>query len=296
MLLGWIIHCAAALAVGGLVVRLVVRDTVPGLNAVYYATPWPVIAALAFLVAVVWAIQGRRFAATVFLALGLICAAMWVRTSFRRIEPQTAHGQLRVAYWNIDGPESHPGAVRNLVGRIGADVFGIGESKNDWGARQLGGNLIGLHRQMILASRFEGEVKKEGFLSDMGGYAISRLQIQGREVTVIMVDFDASPRRSRQAAFERLYQIVDAHLGAPLIVMGDFNTPADSVFFIPLRHRLRDAFETAGRGCADTWPMPLPVLSLDHIWVGPGLRVLSCEHRGAFVSDHRAVVADIAFE
>jgi endonuclease/exonuclease/phosphatase (EEP) superfamily protein YafD len=41
--------------------------------------------------------------------------------------------------------------------------------------------------------------------------------------------------------------------------------------------------------------MPFPVLSIDHLWVGRGLRVARCRLEGSAASDHRAVVAEIGF-
>lgn len=74
---------------------------------------------------------------------------------------------------------------------------------------------------------------------------------------------------------------------------GDFNTPRESSHFRQLRKPMTHAFETAGRGLADTWPVPIPVLSLDHIWTTPGLRVVQCRLGGG-VADHRPVMADLA--
>ena len=44
------------------------------------------------------------------------------------------------------------------------------------------------------------------------------------------------------------------------------------------------------------WPVPFPVLSLDHIWLSRDLRALRCAHGGSWLSDHRAVIATVAVE
>jgi endonuclease/exonuclease/phosphatase (EEP) superfamily protein YafD len=85
------------------------------------------------------------------------------------------------------------------------------------------------------------------------------------------------------------------HRSEFLIVLGDFNTPADSAFFRPLRAFATNAFEVAGSGCAATWPMPLPVLSLDQMWTTGRLRAVRCEHMLSWRSDHRAVRAEFDF-
>jgi endonuclease/exonuclease/phosphatase (EEP) superfamily protein YafD len=118
--------------------------------------------------------------------------------------------------------------------------------------------------------------------------------IHGREVFLLTVDFDPTPYKSRRPAFERLFQIVDAYSEKPLLVIGDFNTPADSSYFDRLRTRLTNAFETAGRATAQLAHAG-PVVQLDHIWTNKHLQALHCDHVTSLYSDHRAVVADIVF-
>jgi endonuclease/exonuclease/phosphatase family metal-dependent hydrolase len=148
---------------------------------------------------------------------------------------------------------------------------------------------------MLLASPEPATQLHDGYLNDRGQYALVRTTIQGREVFVLMADFDAIVSLSRKPAFDRLLQILDEIGDVPLVVMGDFNTPSDSIYFLPLRARLRDVFETAGDGYSQTWPMPLPVLDLDHIWVSHHFEIVRAEHFTSFQSDHRGVTADLNF-
>jgi endonuclease/exonuclease/phosphatase family metal-dependent hydrolase len=67
------------------------------------------------------------------------------------------------------------------------------------------------------------------------------------------------------------------------------------VYIEPLRSELSNTFEKAGKGCGDTWPSFLPVLSLDQIWCGKGLKPVRCSHGVTFRSDHRPVLAELAF-
>ncbi|MGE0710801.1 MAG: hypothetical protein AB7N76_02055 [Planctomycetota bacterium] len=52
----------------------------------------------------------------------------------------------------------------------------------------------------------------------------------------------------------------------------------------------------AGRGYLPTWPVPAPVLTIDHAWLGPGLRAARAEARGSWCSDHRALLVDLELE
>ena len=120
-------------------------------------------------------------------------------------------------------------------------------------------------------------------------------EVRGHLLTILQVDVAPQPFRRRIYAFTELAAIIRPHLGENVLVLGDFNTPRESVSLDPLRAEMTQAFESAGDGLAETWPMPLPVLSLDQIWSGRRLRPVWCEHGYSARSDHRAVIADFDF-
>jgi endonuclease/exonuclease/phosphatase family metal-dependent hydrolase len=109
---------------------------------------------------------------------------------------------------------------------------------------------------------------------------------------VFVVDFDARPGYSRIPGLKLLSDLTEGLKGQPVLIMGDFNTPPDSIGFLPLRKHLRQTFETVGHGYAPTWPFPVPVLQLDQMWVNEELKTGSCHHGNCWASDHRPVVAE----
>jgi endonuclease/exonuclease/phosphatase (EEP) superfamily protein YafD len=79
----------------------------------------------------------------------------------------------------------------------------------------------------------------------------------------------------------------------PLIVGGDFNTPARDRLFARMPARLRDAFAEAGRGWGSTYPAKLPGIRIDQVWISPPLRAVSVVTHTVKHSDHRMVVSDL---
>lgn len=291
---------ATALLAGGLTVRLTIGDSVPGLAAIYYATPWAILTAMGIFPAMLWAHRRRWVPVLGFVVVSLLCGVAWVRTSFKRTPAAVA--SLRVAYWNVGRPDEGLGAVLDLVHGINAHIFGFGETRVKkstgpqhpaWKDRQPDKNTLALRRGMLLATPEPASQLHDGFLNDRGQYALTETLLSGRKIFVLMVDFDAIVSWSRKPAFDRLIELIDSIGDEPLVVMGDFNTPSDSSYFPPLRTRLRSAFEDAGSGYAHTWPMPLPVLDLDQIWVSHHFKIVGAEHRTSFLSDHRPIIADL---
>ena len=130
-------------------------------------------------------------------------------------------------------------------------------------------------------------------LPGAGEYRQLDVAAHGQTMTLLIVDLQSNPLHSRQATLERLAVDADRLSDRPVVIVGDFNTPSDSVHFDTLRKNHRQAFETTGCGYLATWPVPLPVLCLDHIWVNQHVRVDDCTHHWTAVSDHRPVVADV---
>jgi endonuclease/exonuclease/phosphatase (EEP) superfamily protein YafD len=73
--------------------------------------------------------------------------------------------------------------------------------------------------------------------------------------------------------------------------MGDFNTPSESVHYETFRQHMNDALDTAGTGFRETWFWGLPLLSLDHIWLGKDWHILEARKIWTRSSDHAALFA-----
>lgn len=116
-----------------------------------------------------------------------------------------------------------------------------------------------------------------------------RAVCRGRTFRVMPVDVASNPFHDRAKRLRPILERVRADPDGRLLVLGDFNTPRDSAHFDAWRGPLRHAFEAAGTGWGATWPTLLPVLSIDHVWAGGGIEILSCTIGGSAASDHRPV-------
>lgn len=146
---------------------------------------------------------------------------------------------------------------------------------------------------MALLTKGQILSKESGSLGKRGRFNLLKVALNGKLFHVLLVDIDGDPLRSRAPAFEQLAEMIRSYAYGNLIVMGDFNTPLDSVLFEPFRQYLVHAFESAGMGFSPSWPVPLPVLVIDHIWVSKSLTVVNCNLNWSRYSDHRSVVAHI---
>ncbi|HUQ69752.1 MAG TPA: endonuclease/exonuclease/phosphatase family protein, partial [Planctomycetaceae bacterium] len=163
-----------------------------------------------------------------------------------------------------------------------------------WRACHSDYQIVVPHAELLLAVR--GRVLDQGDrpLGEFSHAGWLDAEIAGRTVRAVVVDIASNPMISRREPLSELGEWLHCHNKVPQVVMGDFNTPDESVWFAPFRPEFRETFRTAGRGYAPTWPWPAPVLKLDHIWVNRQVDVRRAWQTSTWHSDHRPQWAELA--
>jgi vancomycin resistance protein VanJ len=285
-----------------LFMHLTVRDGYHRPAFLYYATPWPLLAIGAGLLAVYWQWDRRRFLCGALALISVVALAGWLINDWEWRSAPDAPGELRVVLWNVDRPEVRFAGDVDWLRAQDADLIAIAErqpKKKDrfarWKEAFPGYAAMASKGEMLCLVRGEVLTVEESSLG-YGSYCTNlNTRLRGREVRVLQVDLNGYPTESRRQPLERITDLAVKHRTENLLVLGDFNTPRNSVCFAPLRVEATNAFTAVGRGCAATWPTILPVLSLDQIWTNRQLPAVRCRHVSSWRSDHRAVVAEFAF-
>jgi endonuclease/exonuclease/phosphatase family metal-dependent hydrolase len=125
------------------------------------------------------------------------------------------------------------------------------------------------------------------------------VEIEGRALQIINTHLGLVPREQQiqAACLAGQAWLQSPACQGPIILAGDFNATATSGVYRTLTQRLAPARRLAGRKTPTaTFPSPLPVLRIDHLFVSPQVRVLevfapfSALTRAA--SDHLPLVMD----
>jgi endonuclease/exonuclease/phosphatase family metal-dependent hydrolase len=300
-----ILHTLAVVLVAaggiGLAVQLTLRDASPLSSGVFYALPLPLVSAVLLAAGLVWLGTRRRRAALGCAAVALLTAALWARGAYHAHDCGPGDDGVRVLMWNTARGLGGWGAIARRVAAFDADIIGLVEAGGSGAERRRfwerffpgydvhlhGGGLVILARGHIVDHR---TIRLNG----SGTCGEAWVEIAGRRVRVLLVDAVVRPFSDRGAMLAEVFDLARSSLGAPTIVMGDFNTPMDSAWFEQARGDFVHAFEQAGDGLLVTWPVPLPVLAIDHVWVSRTTKVV-CAHLGwTWASDHRPVLAQVS--
>jgi len=296
----WLATGLMALGLLGLVLRWTVKDRWPVVATLFYGLP-PLVAAVYLAISTclfAWLRKKRRgVIALMATAVGVFA---WIQSDYVRAAIHEPAGEgFRVVLWNISDPDVIGEAMLSVLRQADGQIVVLVESgirnrkrPEFWASHFPGYHLSALGGGLKLLSKFpisDAAMKTMGAETHFGLYD---LDTPFGRVSVVVADIISNPVVPRKAYIDRAYEIA-ATRPYPTIVLGDFNTPHTSVFFRDFRRTYQHAFETSGHGLETTWLAPLPVLTLDHVWLSEAFTPLRTTLKRTFQSDHAMVVADV---
>ncbi len=281
----------------GLVIFLTVRDSRALTGPLFYAMPLPVLVVGAGVLGLTGQGRERR----VWLGLAGVVAVGWLGTTVRLKSPAAGEPGTSFLLWNMDRPGRLSEPLVGKIRELGPDVVALVETEDfsrqicheyetalpGWHAVRLGYGMAVIHRGVL--NRWT--MRHTGVRTH---FAVMEFTLEHGPCRVILVDGDADPLHSRAADLAVLREAALEEPGT--VILGDFNTPVTSAHFSPWRAGLTHAFTEAGRGVQESWPLGLPLLSLDHVWATRDLRWREAAHFRSRASDHDMVWARLVGE
>ena len=250
----------------GVVFHLGVRDRVVFTAPLFYGLP----ARILWVVAMVYAVTSVRrrlhLCLAVLMMIGFGYRSFFASSGFTELKPN----QPTLVFWNVDWGQVEQSDFFEFVNETEAEVYVFAEfherlqeaaqkglietQAKGYTVRLAGRGIAFVYRDHL---SFEPQLARE-----TKEYRFFRVQIGSR--TIGVADVSSDPRLDRGPTMEALLQFSE---GCDL-VCGDFNTPYDSIHFDQFRKNFSSGV-TEKFGGRETWPVPWPVLSLDHIFVHP---------------------------
>lgn len=286
----------------GVAIRWTVRDGHPYAANLFYALPFIVVAGMMLAAGVVWLRNRRPRVSAACAVAALLAGGLWIHGSYFANDCGSGSDRLRIFTWNAARGFAGWPKVADQVGANDPDLVGLveaGGSTEEWQrfwaqhfpdhqVYLAGGGLVVLTRGEILDKRIRR-------LAETSACADVRIEVDGRPMRVLLIDAVVRPFSNRREVIEKAFELARETPELPTIVMGDFNTPSDSVWFDEVRNDFTHAFEQAGHGMLTTWPAPAPILAIDHVWLSRQFHVDCASIRWSWNSDHRPVEVDVRF-
>lgn len=252
-----------------------------------------------------WALVRRR-ARRLSRVAGVSCLALagWILGAdcvwnWGDVPPPDA-GALRIVTWNAAHLPRGRGVAAQVIRSWNADLIGVVEAGSsddaslaEWRSLLPEYTVIAPRVGMLWIVRGTVEAGPLKTIYRQSDALPATASIKGQAVPVVLVDITSEITHNRRGPNAGLCTFLKEQPELPAIVMGDFNTPADTRWFAELKQLMRNAFAEHGVGYRPTWPIVWPSLELDYLWVSPRVTVHRCWHGWTFASDHRPVLADV---
>jgi endonuclease/exonuclease/phosphatase (EEP) superfamily protein YafD len=274
----------------GAVLHFSVCDSNQLCAPLFYALPMPVAGALLLLAAVfcrtrLW----RRLAAIA----GVLTLGWWFYQSYGWDYPTKA--KWKAITWNLGRPK-HP--FEPLIALVRAErpdiVITIESGRISPAAvASYQSSLPGYHMVVVtkgIACLVRGKISQSSVRGLVNGSDVAHflVEVGGESFHVFGADLGAFPLMPRRPQIDMLAEWASGNHHT--LVMGDFNTPLESVHLRRMRESFTESRDGPYRGFRETWFYNLPLLSLDHIWCSRDLLPVFTSRRLGLASDHEPLV------
>ncbi len=226
----------------------------------------------------------------------------WLKDSYLFRSETPPRESIKLVFWNVNRGNLGYTAIAEEIATYNADIValveatGHGQDVLTWKKHLAGYELHKLGSGMMVFVRGQLFDMEPGRFKEALGYRILRLGLPQGEFALTIVDVASDPLLSRRPAFDKINEITNRHPKLPHVMVGDFNTPPDSVHFDRLPAEYTNAFIEKGSGLRETWPSTSPVLHLDQVWGDRKVQWHRCLHGWTLRSDHRPVVVEFSLK
>jgi hypothetical protein len=261
----------------GIIIHFTIKDTILLSALIFYALPLPVLIASTLLVAFLTKKSSQKIAVIIALVLSVI----WIKESYV-FNAEVEKEGIEIVFWNAFHDRNFLDAFE-VNGNIPEVLVLVEGSKKD---------LISIKEKY---PNYYFHISKEeiGIFSktpiDLGKEIIGEenstfLDFKTNGFNFYVVDISAGVFKSRQRSLDFVSSNILKR--DKTIILGDFNTPYESVHFSNFKNTYTHAFSEKGKGFRETWFWNIPLLSLDHIWVSKDLEINQVNKINTFKSDH----------
>lgn len=278
------------------VVHFIIKDRIYGVSTVFYAFPLPIIGAIGLLVTILFYSRKPYFYMLSTLLLGIILY-FFGHYFGKAHKDSSKETNSHILFWNVAQSQPLPNDILiKYIKEYNPKIVALGE------AYHVSGNDLNnlkttfpqyefriLYGTMLIGVK--GQIDDIDYQAESINYRLNYISatIDETPMYILIVDIYASPLLNKEIPLGVIHDYSKKHQVDVLI--GDFNTPYESVFFKEYKSNF-NSFHPYSVGMTSTWPIPIPVIEIDQIWLAKSYQPLKLQKFCYKNSDHKLLIAE----
>jgi hypothetical protein len=281
-----------------LIVHFILKDRFFPLSILFYASPLPIILCITFFLVVLF--FRRRNYRNALLVTSVVLGCIWCNSYyfFNSAEPQP--NTSKVLFWNLAKKNQLPVSyISEKVNSYQPEILAFVEvtsatlSNLDSLKRTLPTyNFKILKGAMLVASTGNIEIVSVAYGDNSHKANLLKVKTHSNTFDFIITDLTASLLVNKQKPMTFLSNF--AKINSVDFIVGDFNTPYESVFFSMFSSDYK-SFHGYNTGFSSTWPLGIPLLEIDHFWLSHKHEPIQLYKFYNKASDHALLISEFKF-
>ncbi|KAA1245804.1 endonuclease/exonuclease/phosphatase family protein [Aquimarina sp. RZ0] len=278
-----------------MLIHFVIKDHIYPISILYYASAPLLLIVGGLILSILFFEKKKVFYLLIFTSLCLIC--YWITNYYNSLSTSVSTNFSKtILFWNIG--RSKEVSFRILLKEVqdkSPNIIGMVEAKGitdenikefkdkfpNYDMQKLGGDMV---------VAVKGRIDTISHFSKTASFKFNEIHFtsNNEKRSVLIADINAIPFGTRSTALDSIYKFAIKNNSS--FIMGDFNTPYESVYFDDFRKNLQ-SFHSVATGFTATWPYGVPLLEIDQIWSNKNIQPVLLEKKYYKVSDHALLTA-----
>jgi len=277
-----------------LLLHFVIKDHIFPISTLYYSCPLPMIICFGVLAMLFFLRQKKKF--YVILVSIAILLGYWFTCYYATLDQEISVAKpSKIMFWNVSNKEQFPvDIVVNQVQEHKPNIIAFVETIDitEQESQRLKNTLPNYDFRKLYGGMYigiKGKIESVDYTSEAESYKINLVTATIGNTTqkFIVTDIYAYPFYNKKPPLD---MVLETALKANVnYIVGDFNTPYESVHFQEYRNNYT-SFHDYNTGFTATWPVGIPLYEIDHIWMDASATPIILEKTYYQVSDHALLI------
>ncbi len=286
--------CALIAYVPLLFIHFVLKDHFQVFQLPFYAFPLPILIIGGVFITFLYFRPKSYFILGICLTLSL--TVIWIHKAYifpRDVEvPENA---ISVIFWNAANRATiHLDVLSENIKNIQPDIITLVEAENATSddILQLSKDFPNYEFRILegdMLIGIKGKLNQITYTTEPEHYRINLVeaQLNTGPILIALTDTFQEPTMDKKKTLETVLELVSQYNSD--IIVGDFNTPFESVHFRKFETDYT-SFHEYGQGFTATWPFGIPLLEIDQIFTSKKFTPILLQKSYYKVSDHAMLV------